>query len=1109
MVESRMAGSQEAQPIRLAHDIEKRFNYPPDTCTFAELLHWHLYVHGTRPNGRRKLWEPQNFIDKARCTDRSLRRYLGEGAPPDQKNLGVIKEALLDKPPQNQEWADDLENARIRSRRNGNLWTAPGQRRRSRRSKAAAASTEIAVAESVSGDATPDTAYSSDSDGSPTPEHNDDTALNLRHATDAGPNTSVQGASITRSQSISLAFPALFTPRLPPALHAEPNYIASHEFVGRQEQIATLNAWAAADDPNAVLLLVAMGGTGKSFLAWHWITQEAVKSETKWAGRFWYSFYEPHANVYDFHCRLLSYMSGQPVEIFQNFDLKLLHATAIDHLQRAPWLVVLDGVERLLIQYQRLDAHYVDDADTGGDVLMGQRDGCAVIRGEDALFLRALSSVSPSKVLVTTRLVPSCMVSPALRPIPGVRIFNLPGLNPEEACAMMRASGVTGDAKTMAHYLKDRIDCHPLVTGILAGIIISYLPARGDFDVWVKASDGGLLFNPAEEKLTQRHNDILDYAVGRLPPDCHRLLSMMALLSSAMDYSTIAAMAAPAFADSASESPTAQQADTEASVSKRLQQAVKTLEVLGLVQFDHASRRYDIHPVVRARVAWQMLPPQRKRFAQFVVDHFTSASIRPFNEAQSVADIVPGLEIFHALILSEDYGGALNFFENQLHHAIRLVLDRSDLTLTLIRPFFRRAWSELRPEISGITNYLFNWSGLALEACDFSADAYLAHQESLAESLTRNSALAAVVDLANLAETLASLQQGDLAYDTHRLALRLAQSVQYKEGIFFSRLSLFEGDTDRGDYAAAQEHWDALNPMGRAWSPGVYRQGDAELAFAHFLFYQGRLTEDALATAEHAAQSPFSRRVRRNIAALRGMWRMSEGDWLAAHEALLESVRLKPDAKIAYEPSDIQLLRAKLKLQQITVESSALKMIEPVSPAAEIDLAELRFDMGDFTAARRHAVRAMEWGTAQGFCKPHAFVQARAAALINKMPPSDHAVVLSPSHGGPARPAWFDRAHRLTDLIETANESGEVSDEIVRYSGHLIHKLKAKDSTGRWAYYFVLVPASREADFIKAIEADGTVDLELYGKVVASCYGEEPTAEVRAYLSEKFGFDVL
>ena len=673
---------------------------------------------------------------------------------------------------------------------------------------------------------------------------------------------------------------------------------------------------------------------------------------------------------------------------------------------------------------------------------------------------------------------------------------------------MMRASGITGNANAMAHYLKDRIDCHPLVTGILAGIIVSYLPARGDFDAWVQASDGGLLFNPAEEKLTQRHNDILNYAVSRLPPDCSRLLSMMALLSSSIDYSTIAAMAAPAFADSATESSTAQQANAEAAVSKRLQHAVKTLEVMGLVQFDHASRRYDIHPVVRARVAWQMLPPQRKIFAQFVVDHFTSASVRPFDEAQSVADIVPGLEIFHALVLAEDYVGALNFFENKLHNAIRLVLDRSDLTLELIRPFFRRDWSELRPEASAVKNHLFNWSGLALSGCDLWSEAYLAHQASLAESLGRNNVSGAIVDLANLAQTLLSLQQGNLSYDTNALALRLAQAVQCEEGEFFSRLKLFEGDANRGDYAAAQKHWDVLDPMERNWSISVYRQGDAELTFAYFLFYQGLLTEDVLAVAERAAQNPFSRRIRRDIAELRGMWRMSEGDWLAAHEAFLESVRLKPDARIGYDPSDIQLLRAKLKLQQITVTSSILKLIEPISPAAEIDLAELRFDMGDFTSARSHAMRAMEWCVAQGFDKPHAFVQARASALINKMPASDHAATPKSSQGDQVRPGWFERIDRLIGLIESANESGEVPYEVIPYSGHLIHKLKAKDSTGRWAYYFVLVAANREADFLKAIEGDGTVDLESFGKIVASCYGEVPTAEVKAYLSEKFGFDV-
>jgi len=82
------------------------------------------------------------------------------------------------------------------------------------------------------------------------------------------------------------------------------------------------------------------------------------------------------------------------------------------------------------------------------------------------------------------------------------------------------------------------------------------------------------------------------------------------------------------------------------------------------------------------------------------------------------------------------------------------------------------------------------------------------------------------------------------------------------------------------------------------------------------------------------------------------------------------------------------------------------------------------------------------------------------------------------------------------------------SDRLIAQRGHLIHKLKAKDTTGRWAYYFVLVVAEQESDFLTAIEGDGTVDLEDYGKVIASCYGEEPTEEVRAFLSEKYGFKV-
>jgi hypothetical protein len=96
----------------------------------------------------------------------------------------------------------------------------------------------------------------------------------------------------------------------------------------------------------------------------------------------------------------------------------------------------------------------------------------------------------------------------------------------------------------------------------------------------------------------------------------------------------------------------------------------------------------------------------------------------------------------------------------------------------------------------------------------------------------------------------------------------------------------------------------------------------------------------------------------------------------------------------------------------------------------------------------------------------------------------------------------------MTDPPESAPKRRSMVDRLIAGQGHLIHKLKAKDTTGRWAYYFVLVIEAREPAFLKAIEGDGTIDLEDYGKVVASCYGEEPTAEVKEYLKSKYGFDV-
>jgi hypothetical protein len=111
----------------------------------------------------------------------------------------------------------------------------------------------------------------------------------------------------------------------------------------------------------------------------------------------------------------------------------------------------------------------------------------------------------------------------------------------------------------------------------------------------------------------------------------------------------------------------------------------------------------------------------------------------------------------------------------------------------------------------------------------------------------------------------------------------------------------------------------------------------------------------------------------------------------------------------------------------------------------------------------------------------------------------------------------------LIDLTEEVrcHESGNVWNEpnvsklrehikeiYIANNGHLIHKLKARDSTGQWAYYFVLIEPEEEERFMAALKSTETLDLEDYGQVVVSNYGEEPSDTIRDFLKQKYNFDV-
>lgn len=326
---------------------------------------------------------------------------------------------------------------------------------------------------------------------------------------------------------------------LAPALFAMPPYTPGHAFIGRLKEIQLLSDWAVTPGL-PVLVFEAIGGMGKSMVCWHWINHYSRSVRQDWAGIFWYSFYERGADMNDFCSYTLAYLSGRPVENFKGSKTQSLAGELIQYLRRRPWLLVLDGLERILVAYNRYDAAQLRDEEvetSKGAVFRDRAETC--IREADTKLLRTLTEASPSKFLISSRLMPVALLNISGMERPGVVHKVLAGLDPPDALAMLRALGIVGDSLHVQRYLDRNFGCHPLVVGVVGGLIRNYPLAPGDFDRWVEDPSAGGPVNLAEMDLVQRRNHILKVAFDDLTPDERILLTRIALVSEAVDYETL------------------------------------------------------------------------------------------------------------------------------------------------------------------------------------------------------------------------------------------------------------------------------------------------------------------------------------------------------------------------------------------------------------------------------------------------------------------------------------------------------------------------------------------------------------------------------------------
>lgn len=793
----------------------------------------------------------------------------------------------------------------------------------------------------------------------------------------------------------------------PPDLYAKPAYVGSHYFVGRQAELERLSDWAAAADPHPILLFHAIGGAGKSMLSWEWTTNHAASARGDWAGRFWYSFYEKGALMTDFCRRANAYISGRPLEDFRRMKMRELSERLLHHLQSRPWLLVLDGLERVLVAYHSFDAAELRDEEALFPDDIDYRDPCSAIRPADDDLLSVLASAAPSKILITSRLFPRVLLNQSRQPIPGVLRVPLGGLRPTDAEALLRASGITGSSHNIQHYLKSNCDCHPLVTGLLAGLINDYLPSRGNFDDWVNAPSGGGSLSLADLDLVQRRNHILHAALAALPEKSRQLLSMLALLSESVDYSTLEALnpyqpAKPNEVEkplnpenhwqwammSDNEKEQALQGYRSAlrgyeeyeanltawresaefrSAAEELVNMLRDLERRGLLQYDHHARRFGLHPVVRGVAAGTLLQDEKTRYGERVIEHFSRQSHIPYDEAESFDDLRDGIQVLRTLLEMGRYEQAAETYKGDLSRALLFNLEAYAKTLSLLRPFFPHGWATLPDCVSERdATALVNDVAYCLSQTGDRVEALAAFRTALLVALKRKNWREVRSNLASIAVTLSDQNRLAKAESVLRLALEVATLDDSEEILFVARLDLFQALANVGKWDEAEAIWELLNPMGRQWGRSVYRPGAAEYLYCQFLFWRGDLREDLLDKAEELARAGRSHAILRWLHRLRGEWQIERRNWELAADSFNEAVRMAREVGQADTKAEAQLALAKLHLNQLRGARTESERIANASGSNQEAFADLWFAIGDVERAKKYATAAYEWAWADG-----------------------------------------------------------------------------------------------------------------------------------------------
>ncbi len=781
----------------------------------------------------------------------------------------------------------------------------------------------------------------------------------------------------------------------PPEFYADPWYTLTTDFVGRTKELSDLEAWADSDDP--MMIVEAIGGMGKSAVTWQWVREYALK-QRNYDGVMWWSFYESGATMKAFVRHALAYITRQNPDDLKKNDLRENFKQLQRELNTGRYLLVLDGLERVLVAYHRWDAAQMRD-DKVEDVAEAEktikdRDIRACTDPKDDDILQGLLACHKTKVLLSSRLLPLVLEDRMGVEKKGVQHIHLNGLHPDDALALVQYAKVRVDNVHQFKTFMKQFDYHSLLVKLVAGRVNKFRRGRGDFDAWYEWEGRHLTVADFDVKQSQTH--VLQYALDGLDAAEMHFLSQIAAFGDALPYSTLEIF--NPFARPAPEPPReenfgyeffggepytikwddetylAEKAEYEQYLKSneyrkalsQFDELLTELEERGLLRWDREKDTYDMHPVVRGYAFARLEGEAKTTTFERIRGHFEAQPKDDVENAKEVSDLANTIAIYRALLGAGKHDDAAEFFDNQLGRKLHYNLAAYYTVIELLTPLFTEGTDQPPPLESAyrkgsITNTLAN----IYRYIGRNDEALALFGLNLKLDIDDDSLPNLMVGLQNYAISLKGDNQLALSQRVRETALALSEATENENMVAMSRLSLLGLYKDTGQWEEAEAAYAALqaNPPRE-----VFWQADVEKYYAEMLVYRGLDASAALDQAESLAIKGNHALGYRQIKGLRGEVALQQGEYPAAVSWFEEDIELRRksgDASVTVPFGGLARAYANMGEQQ-----RAREIIENIDFREKdgniVNAAEVYLIIGEQAKAREVAKKAYKFAWSDG-----------------------------------------------------------------------------------------------------------------------------------------------